>query len=162
MKKNNNIFIYYLLVFIIVLFDQVSKWLIRFNFTVGSSVVILKKILSFTYLQNTGVSFGLFKGYNWIFTIVLVFAFALFAYYFYKEKSYRLFYGIICSGILGNLIDRINLGYVVDFIDFHYWPVFNIADSAISIGIILLIIKSIKDDLKVNKKHIKSKKSKIH
>jgi len=103
-------------------------------------MVIIKPILSFTYVRNTGVSFGLFKGYNWIFTLILILALIYFVFLFFKEKQYRLIYSIICAGIVGNLIDRLFLGYVVDFVNFHLWPIFNIADSAIFIGILWLIV----------------------
>ena len=126
----------------IIIVDQITKYLIRTNIILYGSKIILKNILSFTFLKNTGVSFGLFKGYNWLFLFILIVAFGYFVYLYFKEKKIQ--YSIICAGIIGNLIDRIFLGYVVDFINFHFWPVFNIADSAIFIGIFWLIIEEIK------------------
>ena len=125
---------------LIVILDQISKYWIRTNIFLNNSMVIIKPILSFTYVRNTGVSFGLFKGYIWIFTLILILALIYFVFLFFKEKQYRLIYSIICAGIVGNLIDRLFLGYVVDFVNFHLWPIFNIADSAIFIGILWLIV----------------------
>ena len=121
-----------------------TKYLVRTKFTIGTQVY-LTKFLSLTYLQNTGVSFGMLKGFNWIFIIVSFIA----LFFVYKlcmdksEKKNKLQYYIIIAGIIGNLIDRIFLGYVVDFISVEYFSVFNIADSCISIGVFWLIIKHI-------------------
>ncbi|MCM2325823.1 MAG: signal peptidase II [Candidatus Woesearchaeota archaeon] len=130
------------LLFLIVLFDQATKYLIRTNIPLNGSVDI-GKILSFTYVQNTGISFGMLKGFNWIFTLIAIFAFILFGYFYLTERKFQ--YIFILAGIAGNLIDRLLLGYVVDFINFHYWPIFNIADSMISIGIVWIILLSVKD-----------------
>lgn len=137
-----------ILVVVILCFDQITKFLIRNSMVFGES----KKILGFfslTFLKNTGISFGLFKGSNILFTIISFLALLFFTYVYFKKKKYSLQLSLIIAGITGNLIDRIVLGYVVDFIDFHYWPVFNIADSAVSIGMIWLLILLVKnnDDL---------------
>ena len=123
---------------LIVLLDQFTKYLIRSNMFEGSSYII-SDFLSLTFVKNTGVSFGMLQGFNWIFTFVSMIALILFGYFFWKAPDIRL--AIAMSGITGNLIDRLFLGYVVDFINFHFWPIFNVADSAISIGLVLLILK---------------------
>jgi signal peptidase II len=128
------------LLFLVVLFDQATKYIVRTNIPLNGSVDIWK-ILSLTYVQNTGISFGMLKGFNWIFTLVAIFAFILFAYFYLTERKFQ--YIFILAGIGGNLIDRLFLGYVVDFINFHYWPIFNIADSMISVGIVWLILLSL-------------------
>jgi signal peptidase II len=110
----------------------------------GQSLNIIG-FFSFTYLKNTGVSFGLFKGSNFLFAIIAFLALVFFIYVYLKKKKYFLQLSLITAGISGNLIDRIFLGHVVDFIDFHYWPVFNVADSAISIGMIWLLVLLIKN-----------------
>ena|SRR3989339_307304 len=131
-----------LVFFLILAADQVSKLFIRLNLMPGDSFDL--GMLSITYLRNTGVSFGLFKGFNAIFTIVLMAAFAFFACIWVKKAGFRLQISIILAGISGNLIDRLFLGYVVDFINLKIWPIFNIADSAISLGIIWLVLESIR------------------
>ena len=141
-SKTKSLPIYVFLV--IVALDQASKFLIKYLFLPGSSASVLGGVFSITYLRNTGSSFGLFKGYNKIFIIISIAVLALFIYKYFKKKTFRLESAIISAGILGNLLDRLFLGYVVDFIDFHFWPVFNAADSAISIGVLLLVFSMMK------------------
>lgn len=129
----------------ILILDQVSKFIVRSNMPVGSSFN-LGNLLAITYVTNTGVSFGMFKGYNWVFTLIALIALIFFVYFFFKQPDFRM--AIALAGISGNLMDRIFLGYVVDFINFHFWPIFNIADSAIFIGLFLLILKK---DKKIRK-----------
>lgn len=124
----------------LLIIDQLSKYIIRTNFRLGASLHF-GKFLSFTYVQNTGISFGMLKGFNGIFTLITIIALGIFLYFYFKERKIQ--YAVIIAGICGNLIDRIMLGYVVDFINFHYFPIFNVADSAISIGIIWLISSDI-------------------
>ena len=101
------------------------------------------------YMQNTGASFSILRGYTWFFiafaVIVLIVIFYL---YPRMHIKYRPYIGLIIGGTIGNLIDRVYLGYVIDFIDFKIWPVFNIADTAVCIGAAFLIIYIWKDDKK--------------
>jgi signal peptidase II len=133
------------LTFAIVFLDQLTKYLIKENFFLGSSKEIIQGILSFTYVQNTGVSFGLFKGMNLVFVVISFVALGFFIYLYLGNIKFQSQLAFVCGGLLGNLMDRISLGSVVDFIDFHFWPVFNVADSAICIGIIWLMISLIKN-----------------
>ena len=84
-----------------------------------------------------GAAFGLFKGQQLLFILVSLFVIILIFYHMKKYESYAL--GLILGGTIGNLIDRIFLGYVVDFINLKFWPVFNLADTATTIGLIWLI-----------------------
>lgn len=109
----------------------------------GQSVPVINGIIHFTLVFNNGAGFGLLKGYRILLIFFSVAALAAIAYYWKKiPDSYNTMIpiGLITGGILGNLLERISLGHVVDYIDFRFWPVFNIADSAISIGVIWLII----------------------
>lgn len=133
--KNN--FIFVLFFSIVLILDQTLKYIIRSFFTIGSSLNI--KIFSITYITNTGMSFGLFKGVNLLFVIISVIVLVFFSYIYYKQKKYPMQLSLICAGIVGNLIDRIAFGHVIDYIDFGFFPVFNIADAAISTGIVWLI-----------------------
>ena len=128
---------------IIVLLDQLTKFLTKQNFQLNESVPIINNIFHLTYVTNTGSAFGLFKGLN-IFFILFSIIVILVIFYNLKRiaKNERLLQfsaGLLLGGTIGNLIDRLSYGAVVDFIDFRVWPVFNIADSAVTIGIILLI-----------------------
>lgn len=142
MKRKN---ILLTVIFFFVLFlDQLSKYLIRSNFTVRDSINIIGNLFSITYVRNTGVSFGLFKGFNELFILVSVVVFGFFIYIYLKKKKYPVQFALIFAGIIGNLIDRIFFGSVTDFLNFHIWPVFNIADSSVFIGVTWLIIILIK------------------
>lgn len=141
------IFLFFFLIFFFVFIDQVSKYYIRNNFELNES----KKfgIFSLTYVTNTGVSFGLFKGFNIIFVIFSFFVlfFLFYKFFKYDETNKMVFLfplSVLCAGIIGNLIDRIFFGHVIDFIDFHFWPVFNFADSFMTLSVIWLFFISIR------------------
>ena len=128
--------------------DQLTKLLITNTLGPGEGWPLLAPLLSFTYVQNTGAAFGLFKGQqftfifvsigviSWILGIVCTMAGAL-----PLPVTWGL--GLVFGGAVGNLIDRLRVGYVIDFIDLHVWPVFNIADAAITVGVALLILYSL-------------------
>ncbi|MGM0471257.1 MAG: signal peptidase II [Bacillota bacterium] len=128
-------------ILIILLLDQVTKLIIVNNFTLHQSVPIIKDIFHLTYVRNFGAAFGLFVDQRWFFIIITTIIVGILLY-FYKEAEQE---GLILqsalvlglSGSLGNLIDRIRLGYVIDFLDFRIWPVFNLADIAIVVGVSL-------------------------
>jgi len=136
---------FFTLLLSVIVLDQVTKYLVKSNFLPNSSMNITN-FFSLTFTQNTGVSFGLLKGYNSIFVVLSFLALGFFAYIYIKNKKYWTQLSLICAGIAGNLIDRLNFGYVIDLFDFHIWPVFNIADSAICLGIIWLIILAAKNN----------------
>jgi signal peptidase II len=125
---------------LVLILDRISKYMIKLIFPLDASMDIIKGIFSLTYVQNTGVSFGLFKGLNFLFIIVSIVALGLFYFAFKVKKKYSLQFGLICAGITGNLIDRIIYGYVVDFFNLHFWAIFNVSDAAISVGLIWLVI----------------------
>lgn len=134
---------FWLIVAVVVVLDQLTKFFIRNNLAVGQSKPILQNIFHLTYVQNTGVAFGLFKGMNWLFIIVAIVAIGIVLYYYKQivQKSWLAnACGLILGGAIGNVIDRILLGFVVDFLDFRIWPAFNLADSALTIGVIGLIM----------------------
>ena len=101
-------------------------------------------LFSITHIQNTGISFGMFQGYPNL-MVYIMFAVIFFIFYSYKELAvsdkaiYAL--GAIIGGAFGNLLDRLLIGAVTDFIDFGRWPAFNIADTAICIGALLLFLE---------------------
>ncbi len=129
-----------------IILDQVSKFLaVHFLYPTGS-VAVLPKILNFTYVENRGAAFGMMADRRWIFMVVSTVAIgALLAYVIVKKpKSYleRLSLALIIGGGIGNMIDRIRLGYVIDMIDavFVDFYVFNVADSCVCVGCGLLIL----------------------
>lgn len=124
--------------------DQFTKIVIR-SFPEGWRVVKLG-FLRIVHISNTGAAFGLFQGYSFALTIValigiLVILFLALSFSsrlpFLSSWLGKLSLGLMLGGAVGNLIDRVHLGYVTDFIDLGFWPAFNVADSAITVGVII-------------------------
>jgi len=141
--NKKNIVVFSTALFIAVL-DQLTKFLIRNNFQLNQSFPLIKNILHFTYVTNTGSAFGSFRGFNLIFILFSIIVVIAILYHIKKirenEKYLQLAAGLLLGGTLGNLIDRMIYGSVIDFIDFRIWPVFNAADSAVTVSVILLVI----------------------
>jgi len=137
----NKLFIISLATFIVILLDQLTKIIIKNTLTLNQSIPIIKNIFHLTYITNTGSAFGLLKGWQLplIFLSIAVIGFIFYYYDKINEKLLQLFTGFILGATIGNLIDRIIWGHVIDFLDFRIWPVFNIADSFITISVIFLI-----------------------
>ena len=129
---------------IVIFLDQLTKFLIRKNFQLNESLPIIKNVFHFTYITNTGSAFGLFKGINPFFILFSIAVIMVIFYYIQKikgnERLLQFAVGLLLGGTIGNLIDRLVYGHVIDFIDFRIWPVFNIADSAVTVSVILLIV----------------------
>jgi len=131
--------------FLIYSLDQVSKFFAVDLLTPGESVTLIKNILHLTLVYNTGAAFGMFRSHPHLFVIIAALSvFFICVFLFLKRKRLRFFeklaLSFILSGTLGNLTDRLRFGHVIDFIDFRIWPVFNIADSFITIGVVILIV----------------------
>ncbi len=142
--KNKKYLTVSLIALLIVIFDQITKLLIIKNFRLNQSIPIINKIFHLTYVQNTGAGFGILKGFNLLLILASIIVISIIIYYIKNVKENEILLqtliGFVLGGAIGNLIDRIRLSYVVDFLDFQIWPVFNIADSFITIGIIGLVI----------------------
>jgi len=127
---------------IVVLFlDQLTKYLAVKTLSLGQSISVIKGILHFTLIHNRGAAFGMLKNQTNLFILTSIFAIILIYFNlkkYRKAPSYIISLSLILGGALGNLVDRLFLGYVIDFLDLRIWPVFNIADSAITLGAILL------------------------
>lgn len=138
----------YLVVFSIaltaVILDQIAKFLIKTNFELNQTFPILKNIFHLTYITNYGAGFGILQQQKWILVFISLIVIGFIFYYLDKIKEKQLFLqviaGFVLGGTIGNLIDRISFGYVVDFLDFRIWPIFNFADSFVTIGVIGLIV----------------------
>ena len=130
----------------VIAFDQITKEIVLREIGPGTGqpiVEIIPGIFQFNFVRNTGSAFGLFQGQSAILTVLALGAIIFLAtYYFRKARNDTLVavaLGLQLGGAVGNVVDRIRHGYVVDFIDVSSWPVFNMADSAITIGVILLM-----------------------
>ena len=131
----------------VVLADQFTKALVVANIPLGGHVAFLPGFLDFTYVRNTGAAFSSFEGMHWLFALIfLVFTLGIFYEYFRKRMPFsnfeRWMIAAIYAGGLGNMIDRLRLGYVVDMIEtqFMEFPVFNVADCFITCGCIALFV----------------------
>lgn len=129
----------------IVLFDQISKFIIRNTMAVGESIPILGDFFSITYIQNRGAAFSMFSGERILLIVLPVLLVAGAMWYFLrKTQAHWLFYtswAMILAGGIGNLIDRILFGWVTDMLDFSIFPpVFNIADIGVTLGCGILVV----------------------
>lgn len=136
-----------LILFFILILDQFTKFLILKFIPENQSIVIIKNIFHLTLVKNTGAAFGIFRGAHPFLTIISLIAIIIILTHLrspallHKDKvnfKLKISLILILSGAMGNLIDRLRYGYIIDFLDFRIWPVFNIADSSITIGAILL------------------------
>ncbi|MCO4783050.1 MAG: signal peptidase II [Candidatus Cloacimonetes bacterium] len=131
------------------------------NFSLGETVDVIPGLFSLTLVYNTGAAFGIAKGFSWLFIsmAVITCGFILVYLALYKEEEPLVSWALvlILSGAIGNMIDRVTLGYVIDYLyvywnTFNWWPVFNLADVVIDIGVGLIILDMILDIFGYNKK----------
>ncbi len=130
---------FYLFIFLLAIFsDQLSKFLIDQNLLPGESISLWEGIIELSYVRNTGAAFGILAERRVLLLViqiaVLIFIYVLYQFYLPKIEYNRLFIVLLAAGAIGNIIDRIRLGYVIDFIDLQIWPVFNLADIFIVVG----------------------------
>ncbi|MFX3674174.1 MAG: signal peptidase II [Paenisporosarcina sp.] len=143
-------YIYYLVAIVIVAIDQWTKWLVVKNMELGERILLNDPTFALLSHRNRGAAWGMLEGQMWLFTIVTIVVIAGILYYFHKETKgkplFQLSLMIILGGAIGNFIDRLFRGEVVDFIDVlipilnYDFPIFNIADAALTIGVGLVII----------------------
>jgi signal peptidase II len=123
--------------------DQLTKIVVTSSFSLGESAPVIKDVFHITLVHNTGAAFGIMRSMPGLFVLASVVALLVIAWFIARrfhdmgalERTGLMF---IFSGTLGNLADRVRMGYVVDFLDFRIWPVFNVADSFITAGAIVL------------------------
>lgn len=123
--------------------DQISKWLVVKHFVPGESVTVLPHLFLLTYVENPGGAFGILANYTEKFVLLgVILLIVVVAANFYLARgnlALNLALAFVTGGIMGNLADRLRFGYVIDFLDFRIWPVFNVADTFICIGAGLLV-----------------------
>lgn len=150
---------YVLLSLLVLLADQWSKGIVARSFEVHQSKSVIEGFFDLTYVQNSGAAFGLFASVDSsvkaiVLNSVAVIVFLVVSLYALRSshRSVRLQLGfaLILGGAVGNLMDRVRFGYVVDFLDFsisgHHWPAFNVADAAICVGVGLLFLDMLRGD----------------
>jgi signal peptidase II len=135
----------------IVILDQVTKHLITLKFFLGESIPVIPGFFDLAYVRNTGAAWGMLGGFN---GLLVALSLAVLVVLIFFRRSFltdslihRLALGLMLGGIVGNLLDRIRFQYVVDFLDFHWqthhFPAFNVADSAICVGVALYMISAV-------------------
>ena len=123
----------------VLILDQLTKYYVVSNFYLGESVPVIENIFHWTYILNPGAAFGMLEGSRWLFVII--------------AGGWKLQYGaaLFGGGAIGNLLDRMRTGLVVDFFDFRIWPIFNVADIAICVGVGLILWKILEMEFLENK-----------
>lgn len=154
--------IYYGLAAFIILLDQLTKWLVVKNMELGEKISIADPYLGLLSHRNKGAAWGMLEGQMWLFYIVTVLVAVGIIYFFHKEAKDSVLFGcslmFLLGGAIGNFIDRLWRKEVVDFVDVlipvinYDFPIFNVADAALTIGVVMIIIHVIMDEKKNKKK----------
>ena len=135
---------------IVLLCDQLTKFLAVSYLKPLGGISVVPNIFHLSYVENTGIAFGFFQGHPEFWTLVISISVLclLVGTRFFSGQSFsrKLAYGLILGGAVGNWIDRVSHQHVIDFLDFYIWPVFNVADSCITIGVLLFIWFALRGD----------------
>ncbi|MBR2219756.1 MAG: signal peptidase II [Phascolarctobacterium sp.] len=141
---------------LVVIFDQLTKYYVVENFYLGESVPVIENIFHWTYILNPGAAFGMLEGSRWFFVVIAVGVLA--GIWYMKDEinegGWMMQYGaaLFGGGAIGNLIDRARSGLVIDFFDFRIWPVFNVADIAICVGVAMILWKVLETEFLTKEK----------
>jgi signal peptidase II len=132
---------------VVIAVDQITKQLVVNRLANGSTVSLLGGTVTLEYARNTGAAFSLFRADGSVLAVIAIAVSCGILVYYGRTSGapllVRIALGMILGGAIGNLVDRIRHGFVVDFVDLHWWPVFNVADSCIVVGVLLLILHSL-------------------
>lgn len=163
-KKSYSVHIvFWSIVFAAIAIDQIIKFFIRNNLEIGQRIVLIPHFFSLHHAMNTGAGFSLFWGMNSLLIWIAIIIIGIILFFYDKITEnwyYALAFSLIIGGAIGNVIDRIAQGYVTDFVSFYvifdYFPSFNIADSCITIGAIIILVYTIfTPDEQEGKKEVK-------
>lgn len=147
-EKRNSCIIGMVIVFILLVFDQFTKYLAATYLKGGHSIILIKGVFQLHYLENRGAAFGIMQGMKIWFVIGTLLMLAVMIFIYWKSpmeqkfKWARMIIMILTAGAIGNLIDRLRLDYVIDFFYFELinFPIFNVADVYVSCGMVLLVL----------------------
>jgi signal peptidase II len=136
---------YFIIIAVVVALDQLTKYLIRTSLVLDSSTPLISGIFHLTYIHNSGAAFSIFQNKTgFLIAMQLIVIAMVTVYLILRQKKEHwcllLSLSLIAAGGVGNLIDRVMNGYVVDFLDFRVWPIFNVADISVCVGCGLLIL----------------------
>lgn len=141
--------------------DRLTKILCVKNIALGDSITVIPGVLDFTYIRNEGAAFGSFSDARWVFMIASVVMIILIAAYVVVKRNtvsypWVITLGLVVGGGIGNMVDRVALGYVIDFIDVKFIPfwkwIFNVADSFVCVGAVLLAVIFVIEEYKAKEK----------
>ncbi|WP_102347007.1 signal peptidase II [Bacillus sp. Marseille-P3661] len=147
--------LYYFIALVVIIIDQWSKWLVVKRMEIGESIPVIDQFFYLTSHRNRGAAWGILQGQMWFFYIITIIVIGFVVYYIWKlaRKQPLLGWalGLILGGAIGNFIDRLFRKEVVDFFDFYLnfgfftynYPIFNIADSALFLGVIIILIQTL-------------------
>jgi len=144
---------------IFLLLDQIVKILVTTFIGLGESISIIPSFFHFTYVRNTGAAWSILEGNTLFLILVSIVAIGLVYFFMIKDKKIEKIeefgYGLLLGGIIGNLVDRVIFGYVIDFFHFMFgdyqFPIFNVADMGIVVGTFIIIVIMIKEDFHGNR-----------
>jgi signal peptidase II len=150
---------YYIIALLIILFDQLTKWMVVHYMKLGESIQVIENFLYITSHRNRGAAWGILQGQMWFFYVITVIVMIGLVYYLEKEAKYNKLLGIsialMLGGAMGNFIDRVFRKEVVDFVNtyiFTYdFPIFNVADSALVIGVGLIMLQMLREEREAKK-----------
>lgn len=161
-RGNRLVLIYYGIALLIIAFDQLTKWLVVANMELGERIAVIDPYLGWLSHRNRGAAWGMLEGQMWLFAIVTVAVTIGIIYYFHKhakgEPLFQVTLMVLLGGTLGNFIDRMTRGEVVDFVDVlipvinYEFPIFNVADAALTVGVVMMFIVIIRDEKRQKKK----------
>lgn len=154
---------------VIISLDQYTKFLVRQNLDLWTETWVpwdwMLPYVRFVHVPNTGVAFGMFQGFGDVFSIVAIIVVLIIVFYFPRvpasDWSLRLAMSLQLSGALGNLIDRLTIGHVTDFVSVGNFPVWNIADASITIGVVVLILGVWITEIEEKKKKVSNQENQI-
>lgn len=143
--------LYFVIIVAIVILDQTVKHLIVGAIKLNDNISVVDGILSLAHIRNYGAAWSILLGQIWFFVIISTVSLGLMAFFFWKFRNRPLYLtglSLMIGGTIGNFIDRLRLGYVVDMfqLDFINFPIFNVADCALTIGVAVILIAMLKDD----------------
>jgi signal peptidase II len=155
-------FIYYGIAVLIVALDQLTKWLVLKNMELGERIVLADPYFAWLSHRNRGAAWGMLEGQMWLFAVITIVVIAGILYYFHKyakgKPLFQVSLMLLLGGAIGNFIDRLVRGEVVDFVDIlipvinYDFPIFNVADAALTVGVVLMIIVIFIDEKQEKKK----------
>ncbi|GGF11599.1 lipoprotein signal peptidase [Halobacillus andaensis] len=149
-------FIYYLFAAAIIIIDQLTKWIVVQQMELRESIPVIENFFYITSHRNTGAAWGILQGQMWFFYIITIIVIGVIIYYMKQYAKASRFVGtalaLILAGAIGNFIDRVFRKEVVDFLDVYLgsynYPIFNVADSALVVGVIFVMIATFVDERK--------------